>query len=219
MNRKIVTLLFAIIVLVIAKPALALDWKDLLPPSEQAKQRDAKMFTVGLPVSDPYNMPGHWQIRPTERLGLGVSFDSQTLDEEPKIGVDRELIAKLSTATAYFQIHPLKNSGFYFGAGAEMRTGTYRIMRPETGAAFWSDATVEESAGEFSAIYAGPTFGWMWLWDNGVTFGFDISKRKRFTDDVEVTKRENAAATYESEIKEQLIPESVSGIVMLGYSF
>jgi hypothetical protein len=100
-----------------------------------------------------------------------------------------------------------------------MRTGTDRIMRPETGAAFWSDATVEESAGEFSAIYAGPTFGWMWLWDNGVTFGFDISKRKRFTDDVEVTKRENAAATYESEIKEQLIPESVSGIVMLGYSF
>ena len=222
--KNAVVLGFALEILsaVIAGPAMALEWKDLLPPSEQAKQRDDKMFSVGLPVTDPYNMPGHWQFRPTQKLTLGVCYMSENkmdTDDVRLSSIDRKLQSKTTSTAAYFQFFPLKG-GFYIGAGAELREGTYRLMRPEVAGGFWTNADIEESAGTVQAIYGGPSFGFNWIWENGFSFGFDISKRKRFTDEVKVTKTESAGVnTYEGDIKSKLIPESSSGSVMLGYSF
>lgn len=188
---------------------------DVLPPEDQGVVRSEKHFAVGLPVSDPYNMPGQYQVRPSAALTLGISFVGAVDAGHYTMSSDETLKARASSAALYVEYYPIPHSGFHLGAGAEDRWGSYRVLKAKPGL---GDVAVAE--GRYRALYGGPSFGWTWLWNNGVTFGFDLTKRKRFkTDFTDNGAAQDARVDRDSEVVHQLVPETVGGMLFLGYSF
>lgn len=212
--KNVVMMILLAMTAAIASRAKAQTIYDLLPSAEQGKVRAEKTFTVGLPVSDPYNMPSHYQIRPTGKFAIGLSVTSLVSNHRYQLEGDERVRARLNFASLYGEYYPLERSGFHLGVGAEKRWGSFRVIKDVQG----EDVAVME--GEYEALYGGPSFGWTWLWSHGLTVGFDLSKRKRF--DVKMTTETRdgyARADRESELAEQLAPESVAGTLLLGYSF
>jgi hypothetical protein len=217
--------LAAMLIAALSCPAFAQDnkagresvWKNLLPPDDQDKMRDERAFTVGIPLVNPYNLPGALQWRPTSRFLIGYGFDSSIMNNCTPCDLDHglELNANQQSQTLYLQIYPIKKSGFYLGIGAEARAGTFTVEQQVSN----GGDPVQVGKGSYEAIYGGPTFGWTWLWENGVTVGFDISKRKRFKGQITFDAGSNVPTGTDGAVGAQLMPDGVLGTFMLGYSF
>src|SRR5690606_26041572 len=108
-------------------------WRTFLPAEDQSRIREERAFGVGLPVSEPYNLPAHYQWRPTSWLTIGAGHDVSDLKgHDLDFNTARsnlELNARQNRSAGYFQIHPLAKSGFYLGAGADYVKGTFEINK------------------------------------------------------------------------------------------
>jgi hypothetical protein len=181
--------------------ANVLNW---LPPDEQAKLRAERSFTIGVPVVEPYNLPGHFQWRPSASFTLGAGYDASLHESNTRqLRDDYTLNAHQHSWTLYAHYSPLEKSGFHLGLGVESRFGTFTMEHgPEHALA---------ARGHYQGLYAGPAIGWTWIWTNGITFGFDVTKRKRF-------KGEATLTTAVPDPTAMLMPDTVAGTFMLGYS-
>jgi hypothetical protein len=190
--------------------------KKILPPDDQEAMRSERSVTVGIPLVDPYNLPGHFQWRPTGHVLLGLGYDASLTDTgSADLGHDYRLTAHQHSTSLYVQYSPLKNSGFFVGVGGEERFGTFTINKRAVDSG--DDQLVAH--GSYQSFYAGPTFGWTWIWANGVTFGFDVSKRKRFTNSITVENDMSGNPTALSgDVSAHVSPDTVLGSFMLGYS-
>jgi hypothetical protein len=192
-------------------------WQRITPPNEQGQLRNEKSVTVGLPLSLPFDLPSQAQYRLGERWLIGGGLTAQEKgkdDQEPLFGAGHWYKTKSHIATAYVEYYVSGKSGFHIGCGIEARMGKFtEIARDSTG------HEQESANGSYQAIYGGPSFGWTWIWNNGITFGFDLSKRKQFQSEIRGETMSISAPNTLDRVSAKEIPERVPGMVMLGYSF
>ena len=188
-----------------------------LPPENQQAMRADHAFTVGVPLVAPYNLPGHFQWRPTGRFTIGAGYDAALRgSNDQQISENYQLHAHQHSALLYVQYFPLEHSGFNLGLGAETRFGTFRVDRTINGD---GDGRLAAN-GRYQALYGGPSFGETWIWASGITFGFDVTKRKRFKSMATLTRvLDGLPDSLAGDVAEKVTPDTVSGTVMLGYSF
>jgi hypothetical protein len=180
--------------------------QDFLLPKDQGRLRAEKPLTIGLSLAEPYNLPGHYQYRPNAKLLIGAQYGSQDGSHDEKWITDGFLAKNDRSSSLYVQYYPFKTAGFYLGLGAEKRTGTFTIHRME------DNGLPQDVRGDYQGSYAGPAFGFTWIWNCGATLGFDISKRKRFDSSF------HSNADIDGAKRQDLLPDTVDGTIMLGYS-
>jgi hypothetical protein len=187
-----------------------------LPPDEQSALRGEKHVTIGVPFVKPYNLPGHLQIRPLASLAIGASYDSSPFgDSKDELADGYSVEADQHSATLYAEYYPLETSGFHLGLGAEKRFGAFTLRK--------ADEQGEQQIvghGEYEALYGGPSFGWTWLWANGLTLGADLSTRKRYKAESrhEASTAEDAQR-FDRDVLRTVAPDRIVGTLLLGYSF
>ncbi len=188
-----------------------------LPPDDQEKIRTERAFTVGIPLVEPYNLPGHLQWRPTGSFLIGAGYDSSLKKaSDADLGDGYEMHAAQHSAALYVQYYPIKQSGFNLGLGGEARFGSFTVAKTTP----TDPKGVLAAKGKYTSVYGGPTFGWSWIWNNGITFGFDLSKRKRFRGQATVQDLlPGNPATLGGDALAKVAPDTVAGTFMLGYSF
>ncbi|HYX38099.1 MAG TPA: hypothetical protein VE954_33790 [Oligoflexus sp.] len=193
-------------------------FRRMTPPDEQGQLREEKSITVGLPLTLPFNLPSQAQYRLGQQWLIGGGF---TVEESGKDEDDRLLFpghryeTQSQIGSAYVEYYVSGKSGFHIGFGVEGRMGKFtELLRDRNG------QEQETANGTYHAIYAGPSFGWTWIWTNGVTFGFDISRRKQFQMEIlsEAVQGVSAPNTVDV-VSSKVIPVTVPGMVMLGFSF
>lgn len=185
----------------------------MAPPPEQGTLRAEKNISIGIPLSMPYNLPSQLQYRLNETWLIGGGLN---MDEDETKAVDYAYKIKTNAASAYVEYYVSGNSGFHIGCGIESRWGLFKEFRMDRG----GNKAEETANGSYNALYAGPSFGWTWIWTNGITFGFDLSQRKQFQGAIEaITASGGSTDGTLQRASSKTIPRTVPGTIMIGYSF
>lgn len=201
--------LIIIACIVVASASRAESLWEYLPSKDQEKIREERPFAIGLPFSAPYDLPGQYQFRPSGRWTLGATFVSEALEEaQLELEGDHTVTGEQTSTSFYFEHYLPRAYGFHIGGGIERRRGSFSLLAIDE----QGDAKVV-AEGRYDAIYAGPSFGWTWIWDWGLTIGFDLSQRKRFAYSFDVT------AEADESVRKALVPKTTSGMILVGYSF